>query len=75
MKYTLDLRLEGNRAPFMFGAHTDVYSSKYTAATGSTAAERQQAIEEFLAYAVSKDVVRVKSNAEILEWVRNPEPL
>jgi hypothetical protein len=75
LKYTLDQRLAGNRAPFMFGAHSDSYSSKYTAAPASTAAERQQAIEEFLDYATSKAAVRVTSNQEILEWVRNPVPL
>jgi hypothetical protein len=75
LKYTLDLRLEGNRAPFMFGAHTDYYSSKYTAVPNASLAERQQAIEEFLDYALSKSEVRVESNANILAWVRNPVPL
>ncbi len=75
LKYTLDQRLAGNRAPFMFGAHTDYYSSKYTAVPNATLAERQQAIEEFLDYALSRPVVRVTSNQEILSWVRNPEPL
>jgi hypothetical protein len=75
LKYTLDQRIGGNRAPFMFGAHTDYYSSKYTAVPNATLAERQQAIEEFLDYARAKPMVRVRSNKEILEWVRNPEPL
>lgn len=75
LKYTLDLRLEGNRAPMMFGAHTDYYSSKYTAPPNATVAERQQAIEEFLDYALSKPEVRVVSHNRILEWVRNPVTL
>jgi hypothetical protein len=75
LKYTLDQRLAGNRAPFMFGAHTDYYSSKYTAVPNATLEERQEAIEEFLDYALSHPQVRVTSNREILEWVRNPEPL
>ncbi len=75
LKYTLDQRLAGNRAPFMFGAHTDYYSSKYTAVPNATLAERQAAIQEFLDYAISKPVVRVRSNQEILSWVRNPVPL
>ncbi len=75
LKYTLDLRLAGNRAPFMFGAHTDYYSSKYTAVPNATLQERQDAIEEFLDYALSKSMVRVTSNEEILSWVRNPVPL
>jgi hypothetical protein len=75
MKYTFDLRYNGNRAPFMFGAHTGIYNSKYTAATGSTVDERQQAMQEFLDYVLSKSDARVRSNEEILEWVRNPVPL
>jgi hypothetical protein len=75
LKYTLDQRIAGNRAPMMFGAHTDYYSSKYTAVPSATLSERQQAIEEFLDYARGKSMVRVRSNKEILEWVRNPEPL
>ena len=75
MKYTLDLRLAGNRAPFMFGAHPDTYSSKYTAVPNASLEERQQAIEEFLDYALSKPEVRVVPNQEILSWVRNPVPL
>jgi hypothetical protein len=75
LEYTLDLRIAGNRAPMMIGAHSDIYSSKYTAATSSTAEERQQAMEEFIDYARSKPMVRVVPNQEILEWVRNPQPL
>ena len=75
LKYTLDQRLAGNRAPMMFGAHTDYYSSKYTAVPNATLEERQAAIEEFLDYAKSKSAVRIVTNAEILEWVRNPVPL
>jgi len=75
LKYTLDQRLAGNRAPFMFGAHTDYYSSKYTAVPNASLAERQQAIEEFIDYARSKPMVRVTTNEEILTWVRNPVPL
>jgi hypothetical protein len=75
MKYTLDQRLAGNRAPMTIGAHTDIYSSKYTAAQGSTAEERQQAVAEFIDYALSKSAVRVVSNKQILDWVRNPVPL
>lgn len=75
MKYTLDQRLAGNRAPLTFGAHTDIYSSKYTAAPNATAEERQKAVEEFIDYALSKPQVRVASNKQILDWVRNPVPL
>jgi hypothetical protein len=75
MKYTLDQRLAGNRAPMTFGAHTDYYSSKYTAPENATPEERQQAIEEFIDYALSKPEVRFVSNKQILDWVRNPVAL
>ena len=45
------------------------------AVPNATLAERQQAIEELVDYARAKPMVRVRSNKEILEWVRNPEPL
>jgi peptidoglycan/xylan/chitin deacetylase (PgdA/CDA1 family) len=75
MKYSLDQRLKGNRAPFLFGTHTDYYSSKYTAPPNATVAERQAAIEEFIDYAISKPEVRVTSAKAVLDWIRNPKPL
>ncbi|MEE9386297.1 MAG: polysaccharide deacetylase family protein [Nannocystaceae bacterium] len=75
LKHTLDLRLEGNRAPFLMGAHTDEYSSKYTAPPNATAEQRREAIEEFVAYALEKDVVRVVSYKDVLDWLRRPVAL
>jgi hypothetical protein len=75
LKYTLDQRIEGNHAPFLFGTHSDYYSDKYTAAMPSTPAERREAIEEFLDYATSLDEVRVTSTEEVLDWMQNPTPL
>jgi hypothetical protein len=75
MKYTLDLRLQGNRAPLLFGAHTDYYSSKYTAVPNATLQERQAAIAELVDYALSKPEVRVVPYASVLAWIRNPTAL
>jgi len=75
LKYTLDLRLEGNRAPLMFGAHTDTYSDKYQAGLNSTVVERQEALEEFIEYALSKPEVRVVPMDDILEWMKAPSTL
>jgi hypothetical protein len=75
LKYTLDQRLAGNRAPFLFGAHTDVYSPKYTEAPGTSTEERQHAVEEFLDWARSKPEVYVVSYKQVLDWVRNPRTL
>ncbi len=75
LKYSFDVRLEGNRAPFMFGAHTDYYSDKYTAPQNSTAQERREAIEEFVTYVLTKPEVRVVSTKQILDWIRTPVAL
>ena len=74
LKYTLDLRLKGNRAPFLLGAHTAYYvdSLEPNAPGAPTAAERRQAIEEFLDYARSKPEVRLTSARAVLDWMRNP---
>ncbi len=74
LEYTLDLRLRGNRAPLLFGAHPDYYVASWDAnAPNATTAERREAIEEFLAYAASKPAVRIARYRDVLDWVRNPE--
>jgi peptidoglycan/xylan/chitin deacetylase (PgdA/CDA1 family) len=76
LKYTLDLRLSGNRAPFVFVAHTHVYASNYGAAPKAPdAAGRQHALEDFIHYALTKPAVRMRPVADILSWMRHPEPL
>jgi peptidoglycan/xylan/chitin deacetylase (PgdA/CDA1 family) len=74
MKYTLDQRLAGNRAPFLFGAHTDYYVAAWNqnASGAPSETERRAAIEEFLDYAKSKPEVQIVSYAHVLDWVRNP---
>lgn len=74
LKHTLDLRLAGNRAPFLLGAHSDCYSSKYTA-PNATVAERQQALADFVDYALSQPAVRLVPLRDVLAWVQNPAPL
>ncbi len=75
LKYTLDLRRHGNRAPFMLVGHSDIYSDQETDATHATLAERQAGLAEFLDYALVQPEVRVTSLNSILDWVRNPTPL
>lgn len=67
LKYSLDLRLEGNKAPFIFNAHSEYYSDKKI-----DGISRQAVIEEFLDYALSKKEVRVVSAQKMLDWMRNP---
>jgi hypothetical protein len=79
LKNTLDLRLTGNRAPLLFGAHSDMYNTEYQRLHGSkmaaSLAQRQQAVEEFIKYALSKPEVRVVPHKDIIAWLRKPVPL
>ncbi|HVY30240.1 MAG TPA: polysaccharide deacetylase family protein [Polyangiaceae bacterium] len=76
LKYTLDLRLAGNRAPFIFIAHTHVYASNYGAAPKAPdAGGRQRAIEDFVQYALTKPTVRMRPVTDLIEWMRHPQPL
>jgi peptidoglycan/xylan/chitin deacetylase (PgdA/CDA1 family) len=67
LKYSLDLRLAGNRAPFMVGGHTALYPAKMP--------DRRKAIEEFITYALSKPEVRFVTGKQLLEWLRKPQAL
>ncbi|MDR0304813.1 MAG: polysaccharide deacetylase family protein [Chitinispirillales bacterium] len=77
MKYTLDLRLSGNRAPFVLGGHTGIYSQDYDSepTVKVSEQERRRAIEEFLDYAQTKPEVYIISPIKIIEWMRNPKEL
>lgn len=66
LKYNFDLRRAGNRAPFLFGAHTENYANN---------AERQQALASFVAYASSFPEVRVVQHKEVLDFMREPKAL
>jgi len=74
LKYTLDLRLEGNRAPFVLGGHTGIYSLEYQSdpTIKIPEQERRNAIEDFLDYANAKPQVFIVSPIKIIEWMRNP---
>ncbi len=65
LKYTFDLRYNGNRAPMVVVGHTHVYSSD----------ERKQALADFLDYVLSKPEVRVRPVRDIVEWMRHPTSL
>jgi hypothetical protein len=77
LKHTLDLRLQnGNRAPFMLGAHTDYYGSKNASLFSQISVrDRQKVIEEFIAYARSKPEVRIVPFMSIVNWMRNPSAI
>jgi hypothetical protein len=75
LKYTLDQHLAGNRAPMTFGCHSDIYASSSELFPNATYQERQQAIQEFIDYALTKPQVRIVTVKHILDWCRNPAPL
>lgn len=66
LKYNLDLRRAGNRAPLLFGAHTEHYADN---------AEHRRALAEFVNYAASLPEVRVVTHREVLEFMREPKAL
>lgn len=77
LKHNLDLRLKGNRAPLMIGAHSEYFhSEKSSSCTNATDVfERQKVFEEFIKYALSHPMVRVVRPIDIISWCRNPVPL
>ncbi|MBN1984319.1 MAG: hypothetical protein JW795_22535, partial [Chitinivibrionales bacterium] len=75
LKYTFDLRMEGNRAPFLIGTHSQYYSDKCPPASGSTAKERQEALAEFIDYVLMKPDTRVVPYRDVLAWCRKPVAL
>ncbi len=75
LKYTFDLRVQGNRAPFLFGGHTDVYATGYDICPNITIEERREVIEEFFAYVLTFSFVRVVSVNKVLDWMENPTAL
>jgi peptidoglycan/xylan/chitin deacetylase (PgdA/CDA1 family) len=77
LKYNLDLRLKGNHAPLMFGAHTQYYTQAWADAHSPNAnyLEMRAAIGEFIDYALSKPEVRIVPAKDIINWCTNPVPL
>lgn len=74
LKYTLDLRMQGNRAPLMIGAH-DGWFHKAKDGNGVNAGwqERQKAYADFFEYALQKyPEVRIVTGQNIIDWCRNP---
>ena len=86
LKNSLDKKYTGNRCPMNFGLHSNYYSAageeemkKYDAASyaklKATLSERQAALAEVLAYALSLPDVRVVSAKEALQWLKSPVAL
>jgi peptidoglycan/xylan/chitin deacetylase (PgdA/CDA1 family) len=65
LKYTLDLRLDGNRAPLTIGMHSNYYTDK----------DKLYALEDFIKYALSKNDVRIVAANQLVEWMKNPSSI
>ena len=63
LKTTLDKRLEGNRAPFMVGLHSDNYFAY---------GDKNNGVFEFIEYALSKPDVRFVTAQELIAWIEQP---
>jgi hypothetical protein len=76
LKYSLDQRLKGNRAPFLMGMHTYNYAAAYTGPPNANVTERRAAVLEFLNWAIARDPdVRIVTTKAVLDWIRNPVAL
>jgi Polysaccharide deacetylase len=74
LKYSLDQRLANNRAPLFVGAHTHLYTDNVSL-PNTTAQQRREVIEEFVAYALTKPQVRIVTGKNVINWMRNPTAL
>jgi hypothetical protein len=81
LKANLQIRMKGgnepaNRAPLLFGGHTDLYAQangEANATAVATVGERRAAVEEFITWALAYDpAVRVVPYAEVLHWMQSP---
>lgn len=79
LKYSLEQRLHGNRAPMLVGLHSQFYAPE---AIGRdihpphiTVQEMRQVVVEFLAYALSQPEVRIVPYRDILTWCQHPVAL
>ena len=76
LKYNLDLRLSGNRAPLTLGVHTQYYTDSWSSnAPNANTTQMREAISEFIEYALSKPEVRITTADKVIKWCQNPTAL
>jgi hypothetical protein len=76
IRYTVELRLSGNRAPLTIGLHSELYSDRQTSGEcAATPAERRATLERLVTYLHEQDAVRIVSARELLGWLQHPVPL
>ncbi|MEN8905015.1 MAG: polysaccharide deacetylase family protein [Clostridiales bacterium] len=62
LKYSLDLRMNGNKSPLTVGVHSNYYSDM----------SYYNALKEFIEYALEKEDVRIVTAKQLLKWLENP---
>ncbi len=76
IKYTLELRLAGNRCPLTIGLHSELYSDRQdTSECRTPVAERRAALIALVDYLFRLDAVRVVTSRELVRWLEHPAPL
>ncbi|KMQ50566.1 chitin deacetylase [Chitinispirillum alkaliphilum] len=78
LKYTLDQRMAGNRAPMLIGLHSQFYTNFWSVNTTGIPdpLDRQAVVEEFVDYALTKyEDVRIVPMRDVVTWMENPVPL
>jgi hypothetical protein len=75
VRYTLDRRLAGNRAPLTLGTHSDLYSEQYGDDLPTTAEERRRALAAILDDALARPDARVVTTRQLVDWLRAPAAL
>lgn len=84
LKYSFDLRYNGNRCPWPIGFHSDIYSSKYDindlegddpAKIKANAAQRRETVIKLVDYILSKPDARIVTAKDMLNWIKNPKAL
>ncbi|KMQ51072.1 polysaccharide deacetylase [Chitinispirillum alkaliphilum] len=73
LKRTLNMKYNGNRTPFTFGAHSQMYFGKNSSYVNiQDPAERQAMFTEFLDYALGYDNVWFVSGAQVINYMQQP---
>ena len=84
LKYSFDLRYNGNRCPWPIAFHSDIYSDRYDstdlddserAKIKADAVQRRDTFIKFIDYILSKPDVRIVTAQKMLQWLKEPKPL
>jgi peptidoglycan/xylan/chitin deacetylase (PgdA/CDA1 family) len=80
LKHTLELRLQSNRAPLVFAAHTFMYAYGSPGNDDNTSSlavrdRRWLALVDFLEYALARPEVRLCCVRDVVAWMESPVAL